>query len=612
MEIKQEKCDEIDIHNAEYTIKLEEGNSIEINCHGIKSEIDNQEITGSTRSTSEFLGTVGNNEESQSHIAEFKIKSEFPDGYTGQHTEELGTSDTSETSAHATVRSVWHRIKEDPNTEDWGEVKSEEQAEVEVKCEKPVSEIVSQQFEDMDSLKLNKLLDIETKVDPTPLFAELDRSCCKDDLIDHISISNCDNLNSNRSKPPGAASSCQMTSCAHCDQSFISKRTLGNHIIKKHPKFIASVPCKINACKSCDYKTTSKSSLDNHMSIHSDSTSGTELKTCTQCGKKFKRKWQLHSHIVRMHPDCISTVTSKIHGCPICVYKTMDKAQLQKHLSKHSREGSVVSSSETGLISDTSCELNIKTALSETVTLNDHIDQKQLDNSDAKFDIDTNSNEKDLISKKQTEYCKSESGTESNEKNTLDDLIAKKQSNTYQCTYCEFKTAKAQYLNRHVRKHLETLNNDPVPCVHCGQLFSSKTTLGGHIIREHPNFIASLPCKLHSCKSCDYKSSSKSSLDCHIVRKHPDYISSVTSKIHECSKCLYKTMRSREFQTHLLKHSRKGSSTLVPHRCTHCNVEAKGKRGLNCHISKKHPDFNATVTSKIHECSHCGFKTINS
>nr|CAH7714644.1 unnamed protein product [Callosobruchus chinensis] len=162
-----------------------------------------------------------------------------------------------------------------------------------------------------------------------------------------------------------------------------------------------------------------------------------------------------------MHPDCISTVTSKIHGCPICVYKTMDKAQLQKHLSKHSRE-------------------------------------------------------------------------------------------------------------------------------------------------------ASLPCKLHSCKSCDYKSSSKSSLDCHIVRKHPDYISSVTSKIHECSKCLYKTMRSREFQTHLLKHSRKGSSTLVPHRCTHCNVEAKGKRGLNCHISKKHPDFNATVTSKIHECSHCGFKTINS
>nr|CAH7714646.1 unnamed protein product [Callosobruchus chinensis] len=255
----------------------------------------------------------------------------------------------------------------------------------------------------------------------------------------------------------------------------------------------------------------------------------------------------------------------------------MDKAQLQKHLSKHSREGSVVSSSETGLISDTSCELNIKTALSETVTLNDHIDQKQLDNSDAKFDIDTNSNEKDLISKKQTEYCKSESGTESNEKNTLDDLIAKKQSNTYQCTYCEFKTAKAQYLNRHVRKHLETLNNDPVPCVHCGQLFSSKTTL-----------------------------------DCHIVRKHPDYISSVTSKIHECSKCLYKTMRSREFQTHLLKHSRKGSSTLVPHRCTHCNVEAKGKRGLNCHISKKHPDFNATVTSKIHECSHCGFKTINS
>nr|CAH7714640.1 unnamed protein product [Callosobruchus chinensis] len=286
----------------------------------------------------------------------------------------------------------------------------------------------------------------------------------------------------------------------------------------------------------------------------------------------------------------------------------MDKAQLQKHLSKHSREGSVVSSSETGLISDTSCELNIKTALSETVTLNDHIDQKQLDNSDAKFDIDTNSNEKDLISKKQTEYCKSESGTESNEKNTLDDLIAKKQSNTYQCTYCEFKTAKAQYLNRHVRKHLETLNNDPVPCVHCGQLFSSKTTLGGHIIREHPNFIASLPCKLHSCKSCDYKSSSKSSLDCHIVRKHPDYISSVTSKIHECSKCLYKTMRSREFQTHLLKHSRRQNMS-NEYMCTQCNLTFRKKASLDNHIINKHTEYSASVSSRIHQCRNCDYKT---
>ncbi|VEN52648.1 unnamed protein product [Callosobruchus maculatus] len=44
-------------------------------------------------------------------------------------------------------------------------------------------------------------------------------------------------------------------------------------------------------------------------------------------------------------------------------------------------------------------------------------------------------------------------------------------------------------------------------------------------------------------------------------------------------------------------------------RCIYCNKTFKGKSGLDDHIVKRHPDFIASVSRKIHECTQCTYKT---
>ncbi|VEN56933.1 unnamed protein product [Callosobruchus maculatus] len=402
MKIKQEKYDEKDIHNEDYIVKLESEHLIEINSHGIKTEINNQEEIDSTTSAFEFVGTESSNEESQFQDTKIKIKREYPDTYTGQLTEKLGSSSSNDTSEHATVYSAWHRIKEEPTTDSWSEVKTEEVdvTEVEVKCEKPESKLTSQQLEDMDSLQLSKLLDIETKVDPTIFSADSYMSLSNDDLLDHVSAGNCvleqsDSsvtetkiLNSQLSRHPGTASRHNIGSRVTCDQSSIIKKTPGKH-----------ATYKIHTCKNGDYITTSNSCSDCHTSVHSDSASAVELEICTYCGKTFKRKSLLDYHMVTVHLGHLIN-TGKMHAG---MFKTVTPKQLQRQ-RKDSREASstAVFCSETDLTSD-NCGLNINAESSQIVTLGDHMSKNKLEHSDPKFDSDTDSNEKvkldDVISK---------------------------------------------------------------------------------------------------------------------------------------------------------------------------------------------------------------------
>ncbi|VEN60572.1 unnamed protein product [Callosobruchus maculatus] len=379
----------------------------------------------------------------------------------------------------------------------------------------------------MDSLQLSKLLDIETKVDPTIFSADSDSengskelhvvhrepqtdvficyncsymSLSNDDLLDHVSAGNCvleqsDSsvtetkiLNSQLSRHPGTASRHNIGSRVTCDQSSIIKKTPGKH-----------ATYKIHTCKNGDYITTSNSCSDCHTSVHSDSASAVELEICTYCGKTFKRKSLLDYHMVTVHLGHLIN-TGKMHAG---MFKTVTPKQLQRQ-RKDSREASstAVFCSETDLTSD-NCGLNINAESSQIVTLGDHMSKNKLEHSDPKFDSDTDSNEKvkldDVISKKQPEHS------------------SNSDPSIHQCKHCNFKTTRKVYLNRHIRKYHDMSKNYTVPCVHCGQVFTSKRTLGGHIIRKHPDFISSVPCKLYECTSCDYKTTYKSSLDWHMV-----------------------------------------------------------------------------------------------
>nr|CAI5870412.1 unnamed protein product [Callosobruchus analis] len=286
---------------------------------------------------------------------------------------------------------------------------------------------------------------------------------------------------------------------------------------------------------------------------------------CTYCNKTFVRKTLLNEHITKKHPDFIASVSCKVHECTKCTY----------------------------------CNKTFARKLS----LNDHIIKKH------------------------------------------PDFIASVSSKIHECTKCTYKTTRSSHFRDHMATHPELAAI--CRCTYCDKTFPRKTLLNNHITKKHPDFIASVSCKVHErCTYCSKTFTQKASLNEHIARKHPDFITSVHSglagnrvlsrctycnktyarkrllnehitnkhpdfiaslscKIHECTSCTYKTTISSNLKKHMVVHS----GLVDNHRCQHCDETFLHKKSLNEHITKKHPDFIASLSCKVHECTKCTYKT---
>ncbi|CAH1980904.1 unnamed protein product [Acanthoscelides obtectus] len=135
---------------------------------------------------------------------------------------------------------------------------------------------------------------------------------------------------------PDAVSSIKMRTCPHCNKSFKKKVLLDNHTLREHPEFMASVTNKIHQCPYCPYKNVMKAPLNKHLTTHPDAVSSIMLRMCKPCNKTFKQKATLDNHILKEHPEFMSSVTNKIHQCPYCPYRTVEKGGLNRHLITHS------------------------------------------------------------------------------------------------------------------------------------------------------------------------------------------------------------------------------------------------------------------------------------
>nr|CAI5858921.1 unnamed protein product [Callosobruchus analis] len=448
-------------------------------------------------------------------------------------------------------------------------------------------------------------------------------------------------------------------SCSHCDASFRDKRALDEHVIRKHPNFMSSVTGKLHECTKCTYKTVRKRSLDKHLLNHPEIASNFKPKICIHCNATFKGKMSLDDHVVRKHPDFSTTVTSKLHKCTKCAFKTVKKGFFDKHLLKH-----------LGFASDfkhITC-VHCNAAFKSKATLDDHVVRRHPDFSTtvtSKVHKCTKCTfkavKKDCFDKHFLKHlglvsdfkhitCVHCNATFTS-KMSLDDHVVRKHpdfissvtSKLYECTKCTFKTVKKICFSRHLLKHPGHVSDfNHITCVHCNATFESKMSLDGHVVRKHPDFISSVTSKLYECTKCTFKTvqkscfsrhllkhpglasdfkhitcvhcnatfKSKMSLDDHVVRKHPDFISSVTSKLYECTKCTFKTVKKSFFSRHLLKHSGLVSDFKLI-TCVHCNATFKSKMALDGHVVRKHPDFISSITSKLYECTKCTtFKTV--
>nr|CAI5826022.1 unnamed protein product [Callosobruchus analis] len=73
--------------------------------------------------------------------------------------------------------------------------------------------------------------------------------------------------------------------------------------------------------------------MNSHLLKHPE-TVGDYLKTCSYCSASFRRTIALDEHVIKKHPNCVSSVTTKIHECKQCTYKTTYTEYLRRHLTR--------------------------------------------------------------------------------------------------------------------------------------------------------------------------------------------------------------------------------------------------------------------------------------
>nr|CAI5823494.1 unnamed protein product [Callosobruchus analis] len=370
--------------------------------------------------------------------------------------------------------------------------------------------------------------------------------------------------------------------CNYCNYATHSKHQLITHLEGHSNKNIVpisetGIENKLYECAECLYITTIRSKLDRHMSIHDDKI------TCSHC-HAFRDRSTVDEHVLNKHPEFSNSITSKIYECTECAYKTTINSIFLNHMSIHTGYGS--SSKRT-------C-VHCNAVLSQRTPLDEHILKMH----------------PELIT-----------------------LITK---SIYQCTECNYKTTSKFGLKRHMSGH-----ENKITCIHCNATFRERSTLDGHTLNKHPEFVASITSKIYECTECTYKTTVKRSflshmsvhrgsssrnehrcshcnatltkrsiLEEHITKKHPQFISSVSKQVYECAKCTFKTTLKSKIIRHMSVHSDSKLSKLRKLTCVHCVATFRDKKELDDHVLKKHPDFNTSITSDIFQCTECMvFKT---
>nr|CAH7729051.1 unnamed protein product [Callosobruchus chinensis] len=260
-------------------------------------------------------------------------------------------------------------------------------------------------------------------------------------------------------------SSYKLRKCTHCNATFKGKGALDDHVVKKHPDFITSVTHKIFECADCAYKTTKKNNFERHLSVHSETGSNEKIITCTHCDATFTRKGALDDHIVKKHPDFITSVTHKIYECSNCVYKTVGKNNFERHMAVHL---GTASSSE-----HMTC-VHCNASLKSRKALDDHVIRKH------------------------------------------PEFITTISRKIHECPVCFLKTAIKSSFDRHMLTHLENPPSCELSrCPHCDVTFKKKSSLNDHVLKKYPTLFTPSIKTIYDCPKCDFKTTMRKNFDRH-------------------------------------------------------------------------------------------------
>ncbi|CAH0564892.1 unnamed protein product [Brassicogethes aeneus] len=180
----------------------------------------------------------------------------------------------------------------------------------------------------------------------------------------------------------------------------------------------------------------------------------------------------------------------------------------------------------------------------------------------------------------------------------------KEEQEQFKCGKCEYQTSYKSNFNSHLKIH-DTLKN--LKCHFCQYRAAALQTLNSHILSKHnkeENKIK-ITSKIHECTKCSYST---------VIKTHYDRHVKVCLKLknvewYECEVCSYSTI----YKFHLISQM-KTHSKIKELRCLFCQYECSKKTNLDNHILRKHSDLlnksnENIITSKVHCCQHCKYKT---
>nr|CAI5819639.1 unnamed protein product [Callosobruchus analis] len=425
--------------------------------------------------------------------------------------------------------------------------------------------------------------------------------------------------------------------CLYCNKTLSTKPLLDDHVVKRHPDFVASVSRKIHECTKCTYKTTRSKCIREHLlAKHSEIAN-----RCIYCNMTFTSTQSLDDHILKIHPDFITSVSSKVHQCTECTYKTIRISHFKRHIvAKHTDVADRCIYCNKTFKSTRSLDNHIVKKHPDFIT---SISRKVHECTECTYKTQhVTAKHPDIAGNRKTNKCiycnKTFKSTQSLDDHVVKihpDFITSVSSKVHECTECTYKSVSTTLLKQHDISGTSATNR----CIYCNKTFKRKRSLDDHIVKIHPDFITSVSRKVHECTECAYKTvsayllrrhnmvsnrktnkcfycnktfKSTQSLDDHVVKIHPDFITSVSSKVHECTECIYKSVSTTLFKQHVTSKHPDIAGNFKTNRCIYCNKTLSRKTSLHDHIVKRHPDFIASVSCKVHECTKCTYKTIRS
>ncbi|CAH0560352.1 unnamed protein product [Brassicogethes aeneus] len=272
--------------------------------------------------------------------------------------------------------------------------------------------------------------------------------------------------------------------------------------------------------------------------------------------------------------------------------------------SKLNDEGSV-NSDHGGESEDYSC--NIKEGRDSDCSEGD--DKKGIDEAmfETKIEVKYHGVQYDEISDKEKFYkceiCPKKYQTQMRLFNHKQYFHNKLKQEIFKCNKCDYASIKKGNFKIHSKIHDK---KNYLKCQFCEYVAARLYSLNAHMLSNHKfeNNIK-ISSKIYQCTKCSYSTVIKTNYETHIKV----CLKLENVKWYDCKICPYKTIHKSHLITHTKTHSK-----IKELECLFCQFQSNRKQNLDNHILVKHSDLlnesNKTmITSKIHHCPQCNFKT---